>query len=210
MKATVSKALFVILLSIMPYVGYAGGLGVMSYQGHLVNASNQPINGTINITFSIPGTAWTETYTNVQVNNGLFGVILGSQTPLTGIDWNQQHSLKLDYNGISQLVPITGSPPLGDTLGNLNCTTNQIAKYNGSAWICLSLSSLPSKTGGLYSRPLSHIQGHVPSCNESNIWTELPCKSGCHRWCRSWGQYSGGTLVEWDSINKQVGCICIP
>ncbi|EDN70105.1 secreted protein [Beggiatoa sp. PS] len=206
MKSSIYKALLVLLLGIMPYVGYAGGLGVMSYQGHLVDAANQPINGTINITFSIPGTAWTETYTNVQVNKGLFGVILGSQTPLTGVDWSQQNSLKIDYNGTSQTVPITGSPPLGDTLGNLNCTTDQIAKYNGTVWECLSLSSLPSKTGRFFAVPLAQVRAHNPFCNASTM-SELVCVSGCSRWCQSRG-YSSGTVVEWDGAS--LGCACIP
>jgi hypothetical protein len=61
---------------------------LLNYQGVLKDGSGTPITGTVSIDFTIydaptGGTAlWTETQSNVSVNNGLFNVLLGSDTPL--------------------------------------------------------------------------------------------------------------------------------
>jgi hypothetical protein len=110
MKKSALKALFVLLLGIMPFVGYADVPGTMSYQGYLSDAQDKPVDGTVDITFSIPSTTWTETHTGVQVKQGVFGVLLGSQNPLTDVDFSQPHSLRIEVNGVSQTVPLSSVP----------------------------------------------------------------------------------------------------
>jgi len=55
----------------------------MNVQGFLTDASGNPINGSRSIRFDIyrGGSVWNETQ-NVDVDNGLFSVILGSVTPI--------------------------------------------------------------------------------------------------------------------------------
>lgn len=59
---------------------------LISYQGHLTDDGGNPITGSPSITFSIYDGAgvskWTESHASVQVDDGLFSVMLGSQTAL--------------------------------------------------------------------------------------------------------------------------------
>ena len=58
-------------------------------RGFLATSSGSPVNGTVNLTFSIysvasGGTAlWSETHSGVSVSRGVFSVILGQTTPIT-------------------------------------------------------------------------------------------------------------------------------
>jgi len=107
MKQSIVKTLLVILLGIMPYLGYAEVPGTMSYQGYLSDTADK----TISITFSIPGTSWTETHTGVQVNKqGVFGVMLGTKKSLTDVDFSKQRDLQIDYNGTTQKAPLASVP----------------------------------------------------------------------------------------------------
>lgn len=62
---------------------------LLSHQGRLLDATDQPITGTYTITYSIfespTGGAplWTETQSNVQVTDGLFASNLGSVVPIS-------------------------------------------------------------------------------------------------------------------------------
>ncbi|MFA6301313.1 MAG: tail fiber domain-containing protein [Candidatus Paceibacterota bacterium] len=85
----------------------------MNYQGKLTTSAGVAVaNGTYNMEFALytvptGGTAiWTETRINtdkVQVTNGLFSVLLGGVTPLTGVDFNQTLYLGVNIGG-------TGTP----------------------------------------------------------------------------------------------------
>ena len=71
----------------------------INYQGKLTNSSNVAVaDGLYDMVFSLyaqqtGGTAiWTENDTSanqVKVTSGMFSVMLGSTTPLTGVDFNQ-------------------------------------------------------------------------------------------------------------------------
>jgi len=81
-----TKALLVLLLGIIPYLGYAEVPGTISFQGYLEDDSGNPINGTTEINFSIPSTVWNEYYPAVPVNNGVQGAqgpagSIGAQGP---------------------------------------------------------------------------------------------------------------------------------
>jgi parallel beta-helix repeat protein len=91
----------------------------MNYQGKLTNASGVAVpDGTYNMRFWLidSGTAatstalWTESLTGterVQVTNGLFSVMLGSSSALTGVDFNQTLYLGVEIGG-------TGGSPAWD------------------------------------------------------------------------------------------------
>ncbi len=84
----------------------------LSYQGVLTDASGTVVaDGNYNLTFKLyeaatGGTAiWTETQT-VAVSNGIFAVILGSQTPLTPA-FDKQYWLGINVSGGAELSPRT-------------------------------------------------------------------------------------------------------
>ena len=71
--------------------------GMLSYQGYLTDASDEPLTGDVDITFRLydapsGGAAlWTEAHTNanaVPVDDGLFNVMLGSLTPISSTVWS--------------------------------------------------------------------------------------------------------------------------
>ncbi|MDM8562428.1 hypothetical protein QUF54_03650 [Candidatus Marithioploca araucensis] len=143
MKHYVLKALFVLLLGIMPYLSYADVPGTITFQAHLSDASGNQVEGATDITFFIPGTDWTEQHYGVLVNKGVFSVLLGNQMSLANVDFSQVLQLHIEVNGISQTIPISSVPYAfhantveHDTLNSLSCTSGQVAEWNGSSWAC--------------------------------------------------------------------------
>jgi len=63
---------------------------LLSHQGRLLDASDQPVTGTRNITFHIfevetGGVAlWTEPHADVPIDEGLFHVTLGGSVTISG------------------------------------------------------------------------------------------------------------------------------
>jgi hypothetical protein len=90
----------------------------MSYQGRLTDDGGNPINGTRNITFRLygaetGGTAiWEETHGGVQVNNGLFNVVLGANTALDEANFHQPLFLEVEVAGqtLSPRQQLLGAP----------------------------------------------------------------------------------------------------
>ncbi len=143
MKPYVLKALFVLLLGMMPYLSYADVPGTITFQAHLSDASGNQVQGATDITFFIPGTDWTEQHYGVSVNKGVFSVLLGNQMSLANVDFSQVLQLHIEVNGISQTIPISSVPYAfhantveHDTLNSLSCTSGQVAEWNGSSWNC--------------------------------------------------------------------------
>ena len=73
---------------------------MINYQGMLTDNSGTPLSGAYNLTFKIytdttgGSSIWTETQNGVQVQNGLFNVILGKQTALN-LAFDQQYWLEV-------------------------------------------------------------------------------------------------------------------
>jgi hypothetical protein len=158
MKIPNYKALIVLLLGTMPHSGYAELPHTISFQGYLVNDASEPIEGSTDISFSIPGTGWHEQHFGVPLKQGVFSVQLGSETSLEDVDFSQPHSLQIDVNDISQTVELSSVPYAlhaktveydSDTLKELTCASGQVAKSTGSSWVCGDLS------GGGSSAPVS-------------------------------------------------------
>ncbi len=78
----------------------------ISYQGYLTNATGAPVNGTIEMVFSIfnvlSGGAplWNETQTSVPVINGIYNVILGSVNEIN-LPFNTPYYLGMSIGGRS-------------------------------------------------------------------------------------------------------------
>ena len=158
MKPFVLKSLLVLLLGIMPYLGYADVPGTITFQAHLSDASGDSVEGATDITFFIPGTDWMELHSGVSVNKGVFSVMLGNQMSLADVDFSQVLQLHIEVNDISRTVPISSVPYAfhaktvehdSDTLQALNCVSGQVAEWNGSRWVCADKASVPEGSPGM-------------------------------------------------------------
>ncbi|HWR83393.1 MAG TPA: hypothetical protein VN285_08825 [Candidatus Deferrimicrobium sp.] len=99
---------------------YGGTPRLVSYQGYLTNAGGSPLDTTISMTFRIMDAAvggsqlWTETQASVTVTDGLFTVLLGSQTSLTDAifsDTSRYLALKVGTDAeMAQRVRLATSP----------------------------------------------------------------------------------------------------
>ena len=102
MKWFYRVVLFILLLSI---VSFADVPHIISYQGMLTDTkSSEPLIGNHDISFklytSLDGfdEIWTETHSDVLVDNGLFAVMLGSVNPF-GVDFSEQYWLEVTVDG---------------------------------------------------------------------------------------------------------------
>ena len=83
----------------------------INYQGYLTNASGSPINANVSMTFRIytvasGGTAlWTETQSNVPVNEGIYNVILGSVASLGALPFDVPYFLGVTAGADSEMTP---------------------------------------------------------------------------------------------------------
>ncbi len=128
----------------------------LAFQGRLLNGDGGVVpDGHYNIQFKLyqggdgqtagggSGTlAWTETYINnngnqgVNVKNGYFSVYLGSQNPLTNVDWNQNNLwLSMNVAGSSNSCTNFGSTPCeadGEMLPMRHLTASPYAMNAGA------------------------------------------------------------------------------
>jgi len=81
-----STLLILIMLAVT--VSFAQVARLVHYEGELKNAEGETFSGTTDITVGIfrsplsEEPVWTETHTNVEVNDGQYSLMLGSQNPL--------------------------------------------------------------------------------------------------------------------------------
>ena len=154
-NACFKQVLIGLLLGLMPLLGYAATPNTISFQGQLLDADGNPVDGTTNITFSIPGTTWTETHADVQIQEGMFGILLGRKNSLDSVDFSQMSKLQFRADGISLVVDISSVPhafhakTVGQTtLGSLSCGGQESAvKWTGSQWLCVDMASLKGEKG---------------------------------------------------------------
>lgn len=98
--------------------------GLLNYQGLLVKDGN-PFNGSINITFRLytadtGGGAWWQETQSVQVNEGLFNVMLGAVTPLDDTAVNFQNQQWLGVQPAGAASELTPRQPLGTVAYAMN------------------------------------------------------------------------------------------
>ena len=85
---------------------------LISYQGRLTDDGGNPVTGTPSMTFAIYDggsvSKWTETHPTIQVNEGLFNVILGSQTALPdSVFTGEDRYLGITVGGDPEISPRT-------------------------------------------------------------------------------------------------------
>ena len=143
----------------------------LNYQGYLTNPSGAAINNaSLSLTFKLYTVAsgGTELYGETQsviVINGIFNALIGSVAPLT-LAFDQPYFIGISAGGDTEMTPrqpLAASPyairsasseslaataliaasnlPATQLLPTVACATNQIPQWNGSAWICATVSS---------------------------------------------------------------------
>ncbi|HEQ98293.1 MAG TPA: tail fiber domain-containing protein [candidate division Zixibacteria bacterium] len=85
---------------------------LINYQGYLTDNGGNPVTGTTPMTFTIYDargvSKWTESHPTVQVVNGLFNVVLGSQTALPDSVFNgDDHFLGIAVGADPEIAPRT-------------------------------------------------------------------------------------------------------
>ncbi len=90
----------------------------MTYQGQLTDSGGNPVNDTRNMVFRLytadtgGSPIWEETHNNVQVDNGLFNVVLGANTALDEANFHQPLWLETVVAGETLIPrqPLMGAP----------------------------------------------------------------------------------------------------
>ena len=127
---------------------------VINYQGSLSDNGGNPVNATLNITFTLyddpvaGSTLWQETQP-VTVTNGQFNVQLGADipgNPLSPTIFEDPIFLGVQVDADAEMTPRQALTAVGyafrsktvenDTLNSLSCAADEIPKFNGSVWVC--------------------------------------------------------------------------
>jgi hypothetical protein len=191
------KGIFIILigailvLSILSLTVFADIPNKINYQGYLTDSGGTPINGPVSMQFSIYDTPtggsvlWTETQ-SVAVNNGIYSINLGEVTPIT-LAFDAQYYLGVTVGTDPEMTPrrsLTNVPYAfraktaekdHDTLAFLNCSIEQVSKWNGSAWVCAN-----DEVGGGGLAPSSTVStlDGAPSAGTSSEYSRGDHKHG--------------------------------
>lgn len=120
----------------------------MSYQGVLTDNNGNPQNGTFTMTFGLYTTPtggsplWSETQNTVQVNNGIFNVLLGSVNPIN-LAFDVTYYLGVSVQGTNLLprVELASSGYSfntariqGKSISTSSPSTGQVLQWTGSEW----------------------------------------------------------------------------
>ncbi len=104
----------VLLVVLCVSAGYAAIPETINYQGYLTDSAGEPVEGTMPMVFSLydlptEGTIlWSESQ-NVSVSKGIYSVILGTGTPISGslgaLTFNTQYYLGIAVGGDPEMTP---------------------------------------------------------------------------------------------------------
>lgn len=120
----------------------------ISYQGKLFE-NGMPVNGNKDISFTIG--SWTEEHENVEITEGLYSVVLGSDPPIPSslFDENSSLQLEIEVDGtvLEPKTDILTSPYAfkaeksvdtekigGNVVSTINPGSDQVLKWNGNSW----------------------------------------------------------------------------
>jgi len=82
-----------------------------NYQGYLENTDGEPLSATVNMTFALYATAqggsalWTESHQQVEINNGVFSLILGNTTPFDDESLEGERYLGVTVGSDPEMAP---------------------------------------------------------------------------------------------------------
>ncbi len=127
---------------------------IINYQGSLSDSGGNPVNATLNITFTLydvdagPGTIFWQETQSVTVTNGLFNVQLGADggNPLNSAIFDDPLFLGIQVDADAEMTPRQALTAVGyafrsktvenDTLNSLPCADGEIPKFTGGNWAC--------------------------------------------------------------------------
>jgi hypothetical protein len=155
MKKLLTAAIVIVFLSVM---GYAAIPGKISHQGRLTNSQGVPLSGSYKMEFRIytaltGGTLkWSEIQNPVSVTNGVFMVIMGSNTTIgTDVFDGTDRYLEIWVNdeALSPRITLTSSPHAYVSENAYNIVGSTINTITGKVGILTtSPSSLLDINGG--------------------------------------------------------------
>jgi hypothetical protein len=115
MKRTLFLSALFFMLAVQ--VGWGQIPKTISYQGVLTDSNGVVLNGTYDLTFNLydaetgGNLVWEETYQAVEVNNGIFNVILGGKQMANNFAFDREYWLGVTVNGEElSRIPLTTSP----------------------------------------------------------------------------------------------------
>jgi hypothetical protein len=100
------------------------------HQGFLTDGGGVPIDATHSLTFALYSGAtkvWEETHPSVSIDDGVFDIALGSQTPFDTLTFNQIYTLGIKIDGGTELSPRTslGRSPYALNLRGIRVEPNR-------------------------------------------------------------------------------------
>lgn len=188
----------------------------MNYQGVLRDENGNPIDGPHDLTFTIyvwgfcpmpPGWTWTAVYSEtqtVQVTNGLFNVVIGSQNPLDPGDFRGIH---LFYSDLELGVKVDGGDELSPRVDLLPVPYAFRAEY-------VNRFPAPHYKGNWYDLgtrvdpiqvPFTHNLGGAPD----DYVVDLECKGtkGTHQCLDNeayWHDLTDTTITVWATNSSHI------
>ena len=98
MKTVYYRMLVTGMILLVPLVsGLAAATGQITYQARLLDAYERRINDTVNLSFKLYDAVtngnllWSETHLSVTVQDGVYAVVLGSETPIPAAVFSQNN-----------------------------------------------------------------------------------------------------------------------
>lgn len=164
----------ILLVSFFALRAHAAINQQINYQGKLYNSSGQQVaNDAYNFRFSLctsPSSCgspvWTETYDNankIYVTSSLFSTMLGSQTALSGVDFNQTLYLQVEVGGTSTpswetLLPrkILGAVPAAFRAATSSYADNS-GLLQGNTWASPGAIGSGTASTGIFTNATSSI-----------------------------------------------------
>lgn len=116
MKRKISERFLICLMGVLliltfaSFTAHAAVPQTVNYQGYLTDSGGNPVNSTVQMTFSIYNVStggaalWTETQSTVPVNSGIYSVVLGSVVPIT-LPFDAQYYLGVKVGADAEMTP---------------------------------------------------------------------------------------------------------
>jgi hypothetical protein len=161
--------------------------GQVNYQARLLDSYGRRVNGTVDLTFKIYDAAtdgnllWSETHTGVVVQDGVYSVVLGSQTAIPASVFSQNNTyleLGIDNETLSPRQQMTAAAYalVARTIMGSNIFENQTSGYVGigttNPVVKLDVSGPVKMTG--FKMPTGAFSGYILVSDSDGIGTWRP------------------------------------
>ena len=186
--------LFIILL---PCTGYTAIPQKINYQGYLTSAAGVPVNGTVQILFSIydvPAAGvplWTETQ-NALVNHGVYNVTLGDVNLIT-LPFNTQYFLGVKVGTDPEMTPRIPLTSIGYAFRAQ--TVDSVGSHTHSGADITSGTVLEPRIDSAIART-SALNAHTSNTNNPHSTTAVQVGAAPSVHSHSGADITSGTVLE--------------